>query len=538
MSKRPLLDSSATSPEWQRHPTRLAVLPIGACEQHARHLPLDSDTLQAEYFARHLARALDAALLPALPIGTSLEQSGFRGSFSLRPATLAAVVEDLARELEQQGFTRLVIVNGHGGNFILNPTVRALNRDNRPLRILLANFWEHAGPELTPAGDIHAGEFETSVMLAIAPERVGTEKVGKEWVDHVPTEANPEVRQGDLTHFGIAYFSPEGVWGRPSRASAEQGTRIVAAIETHLLHHVKTRLAWLDAHQGRYEGLGPLAVRPMLASDIPDGLRLCRAAQWNQTAPDWALYLRQNPSGCSVIVRNGQVIGTVVTLDYQGKASWIGMVLVHPDFRRYGIGTRLLHLAMEHLKGCETLKLDATPAGREVYLPLGFVDEYPLMRMEVVAHTGPYPETGRTVQPLTAAHWPQVVELDREAFGLDRSAVLKAYWEAYPDYARVCLEQGRLVGFCLGRRGHSFDQIGPVVTRVAPVAEALVTDILAGAPGRRFITDALLHSGPWVGWLKTVGFRDQRPFMRMYKGPNRYPGVPALQFSILAPEIG
>ncbi|MDH4247658.1 MAG: GNAT family N-acetyltransferase [Deltaproteobacteria bacterium] len=533
MSHKRVLDTSGTSPDWQRHPTRLAVLPIGACEQHARHLPLDSDTLQAEYFARHLAQDLEAALLPAIPIGTSLEQAGFRGSLSLRPATLAAVVEDLARELESQGFTRLVIVNGHGGNFILNPTVRALNRENRRLRILLVNFWEHAGPELTPPGDIHAGEFETSVMLAIAPHRVSGERV-----DHVPPEEHPEVRQGDLTHFGIARFSPQGVWGRPSRASAEQGQRIVAAIQSNLLQFVQTRLVWLEEQGGRYQGLGPLEVRRMLPADVPDGLRFCRAAQWNQTAPDWALYLRQNPAGCSVIVQNGQVLGTVVTVDYQGHSGWIGMVLVDPAFRRFGLGTRLLQLAMDHLKDCETLKLDATPAGREVYLPLGFVDEYTLMRMEGVAHGGPYPQADRGVQPLAEAQWAQVRTLDHEAFGADRSAVLKAYWETYPAYARVCLDQGRVAGYCLGRKGFSFDQIGPVVAREAAIAEALVTDILRANPGRRFITDALLHSSPWVGWLKKAGFQDQRPFTRMYKGPNRHPGIPALQYAILAPEVG
>jgi creatinine amidohydrolase len=532
MTRSPL-DGSATSFDWQRHPTRIAVLPVGAFEQHGRHLPLATDTIQAEHFARHLAEALDAALLPALAVGTSLEQAGFRGSLSLRPQTLAAVVEDLALELEAQGFERLVLVNGHGGNFILNPTLRALNRANRPLRALLVNFWEHAGEALTPAGDLHAGEFETAVLLAIAPHLVGAER--EDWV---PGEGEPGLRQADLTHFGIGHWSPGGVWGRPSRATAEQGRRIVAAVEENLLRHVRTRLDWMERDEGRYEGLGPLEVRTMVPADIPAGLRLCRASGWNQIAEDWRLYLAQNPAGCSVIVRNGQVLGTVVTIDYQGLSSWIGMVLVDPAFRRYGIGTRLLGLAIDHLQGCETLKLDATPAGREVYLPLGFVDEYPIMRMEVVAHGGPYPEARLPVEPLGEAHLTQVLALDREAFGVDRSGVLAAYLRAYPHYARVCLREGRLAGYCLGRQGSGYDQIGPLVAREVGAAEALIAHVLAGRIGQRFLTDALLHDAGWVAWLKGIGFRDQRPYTRMYKGPNRHPGRPGLQYSILAPELG
>jgi hypothetical protein len=62
--------------------------------------------------------------------------------------------------------------------------------------------------------------------------------------------------------------------------------------------------------------------------------------------------------------------------------------------------------------------------------------------------------------------------------------------------------------------------------------------VLAGRIGQRFLTDALLHDAGWVAWLKGIGFRDQRPYTRMYKGPNRHPGRPGLQYSILAPELG
>ncbi|MFL7808919.1 MAG: creatininase family protein, partial [Anaerolineae bacterium] len=82
-----MIDGHATSPRWQAAGTRICVLPVGSTEQHGPHLPLDTDSILAEYFARQIASSLDAALLPTLHYGTSLEHTGFRGSISLRPET-------------------------------------------------------------------------------------------------------------------------------------------------------------------------------------------------------------------------------------------------------------------------------------------------------------------------------------------------------------------------------------------------------------------------------------------------------------------
>ncbi|MFW5836679.1 MAG: creatininase family protein, partial [Desulfovibrionaceae bacterium] len=110
-------------------------------------------------------------MLPTLPIATSLEHGGFRGSFSLKPETAMQVVRDLADELQAQGFTRLIVLNGHGGNFYLVPVCRDINRADRPIKILIANPWEHGGETSTPGADgrldLHAGRWETSLMPAV-----------------------------------------------------------------------------------------------------------------------------------------------------------------------------------------------------------------------------------------------------------------------------------------------------------------------------------------------------------------------------------
>lgn len=281
-------------------------------------------------------------------------------------------------------------------------------------------------------------------------------------------------------------------------------------------------------------------LRTMLAADLPAGFRLSGLAGWNQSAADWELYLDLAGERAFAADADGKVIGTAIGVDYGTRCAWIGMVLVDPEYRRAGIGTLLLRLALQSLHACETVKLDATPAGRPVYLPLGFVDEYGLMRMETEGACSILPSAGvaATIEPMTAEHLPAVVEWDQEVFGADRSEVLRHYFAQGSRYAHRALEGGQLVGYCLGRHGRHFDQIGPVVARSRGSARSLVEAVLRQNPGRRFLMDATLHDSQWIAWLKQAGLREQRPYTRMYRGPNRYPGLPGLQYAILGPELG
>ena len=105
--ERSLLDGTRTSFEWHEASVSVCVLPVGAFEQHSRHLPLISDSFQAEYFGEFLARELDAGLLPVLSYGTSLEQTGFAGTVTLRPETLMQIIRDIAGELARQKVDQL-----------------------------------------------------------------------------------------------------------------------------------------------------------------------------------------------------------------------------------------------------------------------------------------------------------------------------------------------------------------------------------------------------------------------------------------------
>ena len=278
-------------------------------------------------------------------------------------------------------------------------------------------------------------------------------------------------------------------------------------------------------------------VRLMEAGDIPSGLALCRAAGWNQLAADWAVFLEYSKGGAKVILHDGQVAGTVTAVDYQRRFGWIGMVLVEEHLRNRGIGTQLMSLALEHLRATETVKLDATPAGRRVYLPLGFVDEWGLMRMVCLAAlvTVRNPIAVRTMDPRDQE---RVMQWDREVFGADRTAILWHYRDLAPDFALVAERGGRLEGYAFGRRGFRWDQAGPIVAESRDAAQALLATTLSQHRGRPMLVDSCLADPEWISWLREIGFVEQRPYTRMYRGTNRFPGLPEAQYAILGPELG
>ena len=237
-----MLDGDNTSPEWRRHPTDIVVLPVGAFEQHGPHLSLNTDIRIAEYLGRKAAEHLDAALLPVLPIATSLEHTAFRGTFSLRPETLMQVIRDLASEAERQSFRIMVIINGHGGNFSLAPVARDLNRRNGPLKIVLLHPFDLADfsqLETHRRGlmDIHAGEAETSFLMHIAPR------------DYPPATGQcADLRREDLNTFGMGHINPDGIAGYPQYATPEKGAGLAATMVQAMYASLDRQIAYLREH--------------------------------------------------------------------------------------------------------------------------------------------------------------------------------------------------------------------------------------------------------------------------------------------------
>ena len=219
----------------------LAILPVGAIEQHSHHLPIGTDWLSVQAVARLAAERLDALLLPAQPYGNSQEHQGFAGTIWLKPDTLARVVRDIIDSLVHHGIRRVVIVNGHGGNWILKPTVREINLTRDDVLVL----W--AGPEVLCRGcaevpELHCGKGETSRQMYLNPDLVKLDRA----VD-VTVSFTSEM----LDYVGVSGVSPQGVWGQPTGADAALGKELLERAADNIVAYVRETLAAVEAIRQR-----------------------------------------------------------------------------------------------------------------------------------------------------------------------------------------------------------------------------------------------------------------------------------------------
>lgn len=213
-----------------------AILPIGATEQHGGVLPVGMDWIVATEMAAQVGEQLGAYVLPTIPIGTSMEHRGSPGTVWMRPSTLAAVVTDISDSLAVWGMHRLSVLSGHGGNFILGPTVRELNATHSDRQIVLVPERIIHGPGSRPE-DLHAGRTETSLgchLLDVTPP-------GEE-ADFVPDAARDE-----LNHTPVTELSPSGVWGRPSQADAEYGKQEFDARIERITEYLRSKFLSVES---------------------------------------------------------------------------------------------------------------------------------------------------------------------------------------------------------------------------------------------------------------------------------------------------
>jgi len=208
------------------------VLALGATEQHGRHLPLATDALLGDHLARMLADRLDAFLAPTLRVGCSEHHLGFAGTMSLSESTFHAVVGDLVRSLLRGGFRRVVLVPTHGGNFApLAAAVAKLDESQgvtalTDLGVLfqIAQTGEREYGIPLAEGGLHAGEWETSLLLAIHPDLVRMEHAEAGFTGDLQ-----EALRGIFAEGGVAALSKNGAIGDPRRATAEHGERYWSA---------------------------------------------------------------------------------------------------------------------------------------------------------------------------------------------------------------------------------------------------------------------------------------------------------------------
>ncbi|MFJ8198211.1 creatininase family protein [Streptomyces sp. NPDC096152] len=205
---------------------QIAVLPVGSFEQHGPFLPLATDTLVACAIAREIADAYPVHLLPPVTISCSHEHAAWPGTVSISSVTLHAVVRDVAASLRRSGVDVLVLVNGHGGNYVLGNVVQESSaRGERMALFPAAEDWEtareRAGVRTSLLTDMHAGEIETSILLHAHPEMV---RAGYESADFTADDRR------HLLTVGMSAYTASGVIGRPSLGSAEKGKELLTSL--------------------------------------------------------------------------------------------------------------------------------------------------------------------------------------------------------------------------------------------------------------------------------------------------------------------
>lgn len=216
---------------------RVAVLPVGATEQHGPHLELQTDIAIAQGFARRLTEELgdEAVLCPPLAYGLSEHHLHFAGTLTLRPATFGAVLGDIVESLVVHGIRRLLVVNGHGGN--IDAVKLAARQARRDHDVLVAHLcWARLAGDVIRermAGEArynHACEIETSIAMALVPEIVRADRI----TPGVPTSArDPHTEPHDgVVDLPIWFheWTGNGALGDPRDASVELGERIVATV--------------------------------------------------------------------------------------------------------------------------------------------------------------------------------------------------------------------------------------------------------------------------------------------------------------------
>lgn len=214
-----------------------AIVPVGSCEQHGRHLSFATDYLIPTEIARRVSARTGVPVTPTLCFGMSVHHMDFPGTITLSPETFVAVIRDVLHSLHRHGFRRVLILNGHGGNMAPIAVALATVMDQyRDLRVKVGHWWQDPAVQAVMReawGDVeyHAAAGETSAILAI---RSGIPKL--ERAAHSPWREGMEAK--GPRHWKALF--PHGAAGvDPKKATAEIGERLLGVATDRFVHEVE-----------------------------------------------------------------------------------------------------------------------------------------------------------------------------------------------------------------------------------------------------------------------------------------------------------
>jgi GNAT superfamily N-acetyltransferase len=269
-----------------------------------------------------------------------------------------------------------------------------------------------------------------------------------------------------------------------------------------------------------------LSINQLDASAAAGGLKLSTEAQWNQTEDDWRFFLTKG------IVfgtrdRKGNLIATAALLPYTERDAWISMVLVTESFRRRGLATRLVDTCLNAAtKLGLTSWLDATPAGAQVYGPLGFTPTIQLRRLRLANTTA----SGKGASP-PAGKLGDFLTCDINAMGFGRRDLLQEL--SGRPASRLVMTANAMA---LVRDGRTARHVGPLFATDPAQALAMMRDIAASENGPLLI-DAIATHDVFLKGLTDDGWTHERPFQRMRFG-RATTQTQELPFAVAGPEFG
>jgi GNAT superfamily N-acetyltransferase len=281
-------------------------------------------------------------------------------------------------------------------------------------------------------------------------------------------------------------------------------------------------------------------IRWLTPSDLEFAECLTQIAGWNQTYEDWQTFLGYDPNGCFMAEWLGTRAGTATTACYGTALAWVGMVLVHPQYRGRGIGRALLKHSLEHLseRGIHCVKLDATPFGKPLYQQLGFEHEWSLDRWEMINCDLPEDSGSLLIKPINNADMEALADFDAKGFGVPRKEML-ARLASRSARSFICFSaSGQIEGYGLLREGALASYLGPVVADSCKIARALILRLLAHRTRQKVYWDVPNPNSAAVSLAKEFRFTPQRALFRMFRGKNENPGDPQRQFAIADPALG
>lgn len=234
------------------------VIPLGACEQHGRHLPVFVDSLQVSAIAERVDQCMGDKIMttPTLWLGSSHHHLDFPGTISLRPSLYSQMIQEVARSVMAAGFTRIFFLNGHGGNEV--PAQAGLtdliatddHADN--CYLTFGSWWQVGKAALDPkrhgmktGGISHACEYETSMLLFLRPELVQLDQARA----HTPVLSS-EWRNSPQHGSRVSMFrrfhrlTATGSMGDPTAATAQKGESMLDAIVEDVVKFLTEFATW------------------------------------------------------------------------------------------------------------------------------------------------------------------------------------------------------------------------------------------------------------------------------------------------------